>query len=204
MRRLNAWEDPLVRRRWRLILAASELGGGVFGAVMFTMQGLATARPVWHTVAALLFCTVSALAGWRLLRRQSGGLALSAAVQAAQVVWVWGPTAAYRVTSGLALVGIYTTERGPDAIVGATAAFRLGLPDSGAGLGAGVNFFAVLALLVLAQLYRAAARPADVVDAVGSVPSVPAAPPAELAAPAAQRGVAADERTKEAASPRWW
>ena len=202
MRRLNAWKDPLVQRRWRLVLAASEFGGGVLGAVMFTAQALATARPVWHTVAALLFCTVSALAGWRLLRRQSGGLGLSAVVQTVQVVWVWGPTAAYRITSGLALVGIYTTERGPDAVVGATAAFRLGLPDSGAGVGVGVNFFAVLALLVLARRYRAAAPPADVVFGGGGVPTVSAAPSAELTAPAAQRGVAAGERTKETASPR--
>lgn len=79
MRRFNAWEDPLVRRRWRIIVAASELGGGVLGAVMLTTQALAVAQPVWHTVGALLFCALSALAGWRLLRGQSGGLGLSVA-----------------------------------------------------------------------------------------------------------------------------
>ena len=140
---------------WRLLLSASEIIGGAVGAVVFIAQALDSARPVWHTAFAVLFCAVSAVAGWRLLRRLTGALGLSIAVQAAQVLWIWMPGAAYRMTSGIALVGSYTTGRGPDAIVGATAAFRIGLPDPGAGIGAGINLFAVVALVALIHVRRA-------------------------------------------------
>ncbi len=185
-----AWTDPLVRRRWRQVLSGSQMIGGLFGAILFSLQATHSARPAWHTTAALLFSAASLIAGWLLFRQKRGGTALSVAVQAVQTVWIWGPDASYRITSGLALLGGYTSDRGVEAIVGATVAFHVGLPEStaGVGIGAGINLFSIAALIALLQLHRTAGlepHPADApVDGSVSTQSASDA----LGAPAQRNG----------------
>lgn len=156
-RGLFAWHVPQIRDRWRQVIALSQLAGAAIGGVEYLVKALEASRdtsplPAWHSVLVALFCCASVAAGWLLLRRRPGGRSLSVAVQSLQGLWIWLPGASFRLTSGLALLASWTTERGLDGIAGATVAFRLGLPEPGAGVGLGVNAFAIVAVSFLLRM----------------------------------------------------
>ena len=159
LRRIFAWSDPAILSRWRKVVAWSELAGGVAGFLFFAaapfvaprMLPVARAGLLNRYGAALLFFLLSALAGWRLLRgrRSARDLALSWVVLVPQVLWLYLPGGSYRAVAGLALAPSWTTGRGWDVVFGGTVAFRLAQPEVAPGIGAGVNFWILLALAVL-------------------------------------------------------
>lgn len=157
IRRLFAWHVPHIRDRWRQVIAVSQLAGAALGGVEYVVSALEASRgsspfPAWHSILVALFCSASIVAGWVLLRRRRGGTTLSVLVQSLQGLWVWLPDFSFRLTSGLALLASWTTARGLDGIAGATVAFRLGLPEPGAGVGLGVNAFAIAAVVFLLRM----------------------------------------------------
>jgi hypothetical protein len=157
LKRLVAWEDAVVLDRWRVLIAWSEIAGALLGGVVLVHGHLVTtapARPPWHAGLAAAFCALSAFAGRELLRGRRRGITLSLGVQALQVAWIWMAHAAFRVTSGPALVLGWTTRGEPEVVLGATAAFRFGDAAPDTSVGAAVNLFAVAALVALVRIRR--------------------------------------------------
>lgn len=152
---------------WREVLGWSQVLGGLAAAVVIVLEWRDAPRsgfPPWHLPAALAFCALSTVAGGLWLRGHPLGRRLSLAVQAAQVVRVTAGGVSVRALAGLVATVWYGQPGGWDAILGATATFRLG-PAPAGHLEVGVNFLALAALWALARLptapHEAAAEPAS-------------------------------------------
>ena len=144
-----------------------EVIGGAAGFLLLPITAVQQTRlglPVdvrmpltWYVMAAVTF-GASIAAGALLLRHRAAGIAASSVIQGLQIVQFSLPGFVYQYSTGFQLllfVNSYTVRLSP----GVNAGFTALPPRVSAPWSVGVNFFAVIALVVLLRLRRRTLEP---------------------------------------------